>query len=247
MPVMDEFKEERELIKERSFQERCSYFWDYYKWHVIGGIAIVALLGGLLHTFLTKKDTAFYAVMLNMSPSLTAESYKEGFAEFAGIDLEKYKVYFDSDMHMDLEAMDSATVSATQKMMVYVAAGDMDVMVADTAGMNQYAYTNVLMDLREFLSEEDYKKYEPYFFYMDRSLLENASDVMKPMNYPRNPSDPDSMADPVPVGIRINDCAALNNTYFFSDRQYFSVIANSKRLELCHTFLDYIWDVPDTP
>ena len=247
MPVMDEFREEREQIKNRSFQERCSYFWDYYKWHVIGGIALVAFLGGLLHTFLTKKDTAFYAVLLNMSPALTAESYKEGFAEYAGIDLEKYQIYFDSDMYMNLDVPDNATVIASQKMIVYVTAGDIDVLVADTACMNQYAYTNILLDLRDFLSEEDCKKYEPYFFYMDRSLLEDAGDATNGIDYPGDPSDPDSMADPVPVGIRINDCTALNSNYFFSDHQYFSVITNSKRMELCHTFLDYIWDVPDTP
>ncbi len=247
MPLMDEFKEEREQIKHRSFQERCSYFWDYYKWHVIGGIAIVALLGSLLYTFLTKKDTAFYAVLMNMSPSLTAESYKEGFAEFAGIDLEKYRIDFDSDMHLDLKARDNATISTTQKMMVYVTAGDIDVMVSDTVGMNQYAYTNVLMDMREFLSAEDYKKYEPYFYYMDRSLLDDAETAEREILYPEDPSDPGSMADPVPVGIRVNDCTALNSAYFFSDHQYFSVIANSSRLEMAHAFLDYIWDVPAAP
>ena len=247
MPLMDEFKDEREQIKNRSFQERCSYFWDYYKWHVIGGIAAVALLGSLIHTFLEKKDTAFYAVLLNMSPYVTAETYKEGFAEFAGIDLEKYRVYFDSDMHMNLDVPDNATISASQKMMVYVVAGDIDVLVSDIPGMNQYAYTNVLLDLRNFLSEEDLKKYEPYFFYMDSSLLEDASDAVKGIDYPEDPSDPGSMANPIPVGIRVNECEALSNNYFFSDHQYFSVIANSKRMELCHAFLDYIWDVPDAP
>lgn len=37
MPVMDEFREEREAMKQKSFKERFLYFCEYYKWHVIGG------------------------------------------------------------------------------------------------------------------------------------------------------------------------------------------------------------------
>lgn len=43
MPVMDEFREEREAMKQKSFKERFSYFCEYYKWHVIGGMALAAL------------------------------------------------------------------------------------------------------------------------------------------------------------------------------------------------------------
>lgn len=247
MPLMDEFREEREQVKNRSFKERCAYFWDYYKWHVIGGIALAAIFGSLLYTLLTRKDTAFYAVLMNMYPSLTAEEYKEGFAESAGIDLKEYNVFFDSDMHLDLESLDQATISTSQKMTVYLTAGDIDVLVSDTAGMNRYAYINALMDLREFLSAEDYEKYKPYFFYMDRALAEAAETSESEILYPEDPSDPDSMTDPVAVGIRVNDCQALNNAYFFSDHQYFAVIVNTGRPELAHAFLDYIWDASETP
>ncbi len=247
MPLMDEFKEEREQVKNRSFKERCAYFWDYYKWHLIGGIALVAIFGSLLYTFLTRKDTAFYAVLMNMYPSLIADEYKEGFAESAGIDLKEYNVFFDSDMRLDPESMNQASVSTSQKMMVYLTAGDIDILVSDTAGMNRYAYTNALMDLRDFLSAEDYEKYEPYFYYMDRALAEAIKESDGDVVFPEDPSDPSTMTDPVPVGIRVNDCQALKTAYFFGDYQYFAVAINTGRPELAHAFLDYIWDVPENP
>ena len=42
MPVMDEFKEERESLKNGTPKQKLTYFWDYYKWHVI--VAIVAII-----------------------------------------------------------------------------------------------------------------------------------------------------------------------------------------------------------
>ena len=36
MPVMDEFREEREAIKNAGWDYKLKYFWDYYKWFVIG-------------------------------------------------------------------------------------------------------------------------------------------------------------------------------------------------------------------
>ena len=44
MPVMDEFREEREAIKQKSRKEQWDYFWGYYKWYVIGGAALLAVI-----------------------------------------------------------------------------------------------------------------------------------------------------------------------------------------------------------
>ena len=41
MPVMDEFREERETIKNGTFKQKWQYFCDYYKWHVIIGAFVL--------------------------------------------------------------------------------------------------------------------------------------------------------------------------------------------------------------
>lgn len=245
MPVMDEFKEERAEIKKKSFPERCSYFWYYYKWHVIGGAILLAAAVSLIHTSLTRKDTAFYAAMINMSPTTLSEDYKTDFARLAGIDLDQYNVYFDTDMHLDLETMDESTVSTTQKLMVYVAAGDMDIMISDLSGMNRYAYNRVMVDLREFLSPEEFEKFEPYFYYMDNSLVQETNNSNTEISYPEDPADPTGMTDPVPVGICLDGCSGLNSTYYYNGSRYFCVFANCSHTDLAHTFLNYIWDVPE--
>lgn len=240
MPLMDEFKEERAEIKNRSFKEKMKYFWDYYKWHVIGGAIGVGVVISLIYTYATKKNTAYYSAFVNMGETIYSEDYKKGFAERTGIDLEKNDVIFDV-MYFDLSSMDQSTIATTQKIMVYVSAGDLDSMVGDLSAMDRYAYNAVLIDLREFLTEEEFQKYEPYFYYMDLTLLEKADEAgHEEVTYPEDPMDPGSMDNPIPVGIRLENCPKFSQAYLYGDNQYFAVFANSGNMELNHAFLSYV-------
>ena len=75
MPVMDEFREEREALKHGTLKEKLSYFVYYYKWHVIVSVCAIAAVAVLASQILTRKDTAFYAAMVNgmdtMKPFMT--------------------------------------------------------------------------------------------------------------------------------------------------------------------------------
>lgn len=242
MPLMDEFKEERAEVKNRSFKEKCSYFWDYYKWHVIGGaIALFAVIS-LIHTILSQKETVFYAALLNIGQSLYSEEYRKEFEEYLGIDTSKEKAYLDI-MPLELTVMDDATVSTTQKVMVYVSAGDLDVIIADLPVTNHYAYIDTMMDLRDFLSEEELEKYEPYFYYVDRAKIQKSNgETPETPDYPEDPSDPSGMEEPVPVGIRIDHCKKFGEANYFPGATYFTVVTNSSHLDVAHIFLDYIWE-----
>ncbi len=240
MPVMDEFQQEREEIKNRSFKEKASYFWDYYKWHVIGGTLGVIIVVSLIYSFLTKKETGYYVAFINMAETWNSKEYKGEFEKLSGIDLSKEELFFDADMFLDFTKMDDATVQTTQKIMVYISANDLDAMLGDTPVMDRYAYNDVLMDLREFLTDEEYEKYEPYFYYMDRTLLEEAAENPN-VTYPEDPSDPSTMKDPVPVAILLADCQKLREAYACADVQYVAFLVNSEHQDINHVFLDYIF------
>ena len=65
MPVMDEFREEREAIKNAGWQYKLKYFWDYYKWFVIGGIFALFIIISIVKDVINTKDFIFNGVMLN--------------------------------------------------------------------------------------------------------------------------------------------------------------------------------------
>lgn len=244
MPLMDEFKEEREQIKNRSLKEKLSYFWDYYKWHVLGTAIGICVVVSLIHTFLTQKETAYYSAFVNMAETWDSEEYKMNFATAAGVNLKKEAIYFDANMRIDFNAMDQATLSTTQKLLVFISGKELDSLLGDRAVMNRYAYNEVLVDLREFLTAEEMAKYEPYFFYMDRALVgtEDESGVDSDIRYPEDPTDPSTMTDPVPVAILLHDCKKFSEVYLYGTEQYVGFLINSPHPELNHFFLNYIME-----
>ena len=91
MAVMDEFKEERQALKNGTPKEKISYFFYYYKWHVLIAVFAVILIVSFIVQLTRNKEDALYVCMLN---TLTKSSdgylsysesdvYPDAFAEYA--------------------------------------------------------------------------------------------------------------------------------------------------------------------
>ena len=65
MPVMDEFKKEREAMKNGTPKQKLAYFWDYYKWHVIISVIVLVTAVSFIYQAVTRKSVALYALLLN--------------------------------------------------------------------------------------------------------------------------------------------------------------------------------------
>lgn len=254
MPVMDEFKEEREALKHGTLKEKFDYFLDYYKWYVIVAIIAVIFIGSLVYQQLTEKERAIFVAMLNVYELEASEEYPQRFAEYVGLNTDDYDIWFDTSMHMDssdLAAYDENTMATTQKLMVYIAAQEIDVLIANESTTNSYAYNETFYDLHSILSEEQYEKYEPYFYYMDQSIADarNAADFndeeyVSVPDYP-SPRNPESMENPIPVGIYLDEAKGLKENYYFSDENViFCVPANTQHLETALQYLDFIFQEP---
>lgn len=251
MPVMDEFKEEREALKHGTPKQKWQYFLDYYKWFVIVGALILIFAGSLIYQMATRKERAIYAALLNTYELDTAEDYSEKFAEYADIDTEEYEVYFDCSMYLDssnLAAVDQNTMATTQKLMVYIAAQEIDVLIANEPTINSYAYNGTFHDLSSILSEEQFEKYEPYFYYMDQAVADarndadvTGEDYVNVPDYP-SPRNPESMEKPIPVGIYLDEAEDLKENYYFMDETVIlGIPANTQHLENAVQYIDFIF------
>lgn len=249
MPVMDEFREEREALKNGTPKQKLSYFWLYYKWYVIGGVAAIFLLVTLIHDIVTQKEDAFLGVFVNAWPQEGSEEYLQEFAENAGINAEKYSVSADSSLYYNEGTMDETSMAAIQKLAVYVAAGEIDVMVSDPDTTRRYANGETFADLREVLSEEQLEKYEPYFYYIDMKVVADVEEhfdehIMEEDYVPvyPDPTKPEEMEQPVPVGVYISDCQEFLDRYIFSDETVIlGIIINSQHQDNAIAFLEYVF------
>lgn len=249
MPLMDEFKEERQAIRQKGLKEKLSYFFDYYKWHTLAIIVAAAAAITLTVHLVNRKDCALYVCLLNAAETSGTKQYKQQFEEYAGIDRSDYEAVFDTSMFIELGGKDRLTGVSYQKMTVYIAAGDLDILVSSPEIIESYAQREIFFDLREILSPRQAALYEPYFFYADRTVMDAMREATENgLTYEAalpDPRHPEAMEEPVPVGIFLDGCPRLKENIMFGDEtQVLSVISNSAHIETALKFIDYLLQEP---
>lgn len=247
MPLMDEFKEERNAVKQGTLKQKLAYFWDYYKWYVIVGIGAIILIIATIHDIVSKKDVAFYACMLNLKSEYMDDSSTESvraFSEYAGIDTNDYEVRLDTSIQLNDRS--DVAASATQKLIAYIASSDVDVIVTDIDSILNFAYLGYFQDMRTFLSQEQYEAYRDSFYYVDNAVIEEAKSARQTNDLDYTPTyadpfHPEDMKDPVPVGIILNENSILKKEYSFEEKTgVVSAVRNSKHPDLSRSFLDFV-------
>lgn len=245
MAVMDEFKEERANLKNKSLGKRIGYFWMYYKWYVIVGIIVVVAIAGTAYSIANQKADALFGVTLNGYSTINEKDFVNGFMEYANIDTEEYTVNFNSSLRMN-STLDSGSMSASQFIMVYTYAGDLDFLTADPWAFTHYTYNGIFADLSTLIDEQTLKELEGKLLYMDAAVMrkieelqdagESADDVALP-----NPFNPEEMQEPVLIGIDISSCDSFMDAYYYEgDTAYLAIIANAEHKETAVEFIKYL-------
>lgn len=245
MPVMDEFKKEREALKNGTPKQKLAYFWDYYKWHVIIAAIVLATAISFIYQAVTRKSVALYALLLNAAEYSFMEDNSgntSAFAEYAGIDESKYDIMYDTSVQFG--AVDD--YASAQKLMVYIAAAELDVIVSDPDSLTRYAYQENFYDLRKLLTDEQLSAYQDSFYYIDGAVAREISAASRDGNYDfvpeyGDPRRPEDMNDPIPTGIFLKESSPLLKDYYFrGDEVAVSVLVNTERPEHALSFVDFL-------
>lgn len=248
MPVMDEFREEREALRHGTPKEKISYFVYYYKWHVIIAVFVIIAVSVFVNQLLSRRDTAFYIALINAVDIAPTEPEEDSFAKYSGINTDKEAVVYDTDMLIDFNSMSPISIESAQKFVVYLAAAEMDVVVSGEDVIQKYAHNETFYDLTKFLTDEQIEKYKPYFYYIDYALVEQISAAQNDFNYDfvpeyPDPRQPEHMAQPVPIGLYVDSCPAMTDRFIFANGEsgiILSVVANTTRPELASRYIDFL-------
>lgn len=247
MAVMDEFKAERETIKNASLKDKAIYFFDYYKGHVIAALVIIFVIGSIIHQWVTHKEIVFHAVMMN-STKITeeVETYPMEFAEKLGLDTDEYDIRFDTSIYITENFYDEAVVANMQKLVVYQMAGDVDTMISDYTTAESYVYNDSFVDISLYMTDEQIEKLEPYFIYADQAIIDakgaarESGETPEEVIYP-DPQRPDEMENPIPIGISLKDSPAVKNQYFLPEQDVnLHIFKCTTHPEYCTAFIDYM-------
>ena len=246
MGILEHIKEERIKLADKTPKERLEYFWDYYKWPVFAILFALSLVIQGIAGVINQKDIAFSGIMLNCKIAIEDEDFLEGFYNHAGINADTEEAAFYTDIVLtDKNAQNDVT--AFQRIMAGVATKDTDFLIGQAENFRICAYSTgrIFMDLREFLDEDTLAQLADRLYYIDGAVLNlldaPVGEQVGVIEYP-DPTKPETMEDPIPVGIDISDRKALTEAYYFPDATlYLGVIANTVRPELTLSFIDYLF------
>lgn len=246
MPVMDEFREEREAIKNGSLSYKLRYIWDYYKWVIIGVLIAIPIIISIVKDIVNSKDYIFYGLFLNSyCETETIEEYMANFAEEYQLDTENYLVELDASLNLVINNYDEGSLATSNRIIASLSVGELDYLAADPAVFEHYATQGTFSDLSEMLTAEQKEKLAPYFYYMDAAEAErrmNAKDAIAYTPKEYDHQDPESMEKPVLVGLYIQDSPSLSKMFVFKDtKTILGVPVGCKHPETSLQFIDYIF------
>jgi hypothetical protein len=173
MSVLEEIRDQQKKAwKEMGWKERLAYFWDYYKIPVIVGVVVIAFIGTFIYQQVNRKDSAFEAAIVNADTySIDTSSMCEEFAQYAGIDTGEYDVTIDSTISLSDDDTTQMSLANSEKMVVLIQNGSLDVIVADTKVFEGYAQDDVFTNLEEILPAETLEQYKDYLYYTDGATI----------------------------------------------------------------------------
>lgn len=219
--VRDEIKEQRKkFLKEQGMKERLSYFFYYYKTHTI--IAVLAIIAIILtiSSYLNRQECILRMVYVNGFPNVDAEVIMDDFSKNITFDADKQDVILDTSFYIASENRTQYDDTNEQKLILMIAAGELDGCVTDKRYFDIFYQNEYLLDLSTVLTDKQLETYKDDLIYMDSF---------------------ETPGKKVPVAIRVTDAPSIveTNSYPNSDA-YFCIFYNSLHVDNTLAFLDYI-------
>lgn len=220
--VSDEIGEQRKKAMEGAgFKERLSYFFYYYKVHVLLTVVIGAVVISTIVSLATKKDIVLQVVYINGFPVENTETFMADFATTIPINPEKEEVLLDDSFYIAAENRSTFDEQNQEKLFMMSAAGTVDVCVSDEAFFMELVKQGYLLDLSTVLTDEQMEQYQDRLFYYD--------------------SDENKTEGKEAVGIKITDAPKIMATNSFPNTDcYYSIVVNSKHTDNALAFLEYL-------
>ncbi len=216
-----EKKSELEKLKNLKGKDKFIYILDYYKLHIIGAALIIAILYTILSTvFNPPPECELYVTPINLmvEPQLLDECIND-ITSYLNLNTKTQEVVIDDSMNIDLDNIDSFTMSHEQKFSTYLYAREFDIIITDNAFFEQHASLGYFADLSDTLPKD---------------LLEVAS---KDLMY----SLIDETNETIPCGIKLPTDNKFSNYLATNKETIFCIAANSPETDNNILFLRYIY------
>lgn len=252
MGVMDEFKAERNAVRQGTPGEKLQYFLDYYKGYVVLGAVVLCIIISVVVGKLNEKEVLLTGILLNnqMTSEEAVTRLKESFLGNVQRDPEETELTLMTKWRYDADTKEYSEDNyyALQTLSAQTAGGVLDFMTGDLDTMTVLAYGDYFEDISLILTEEQMKCYEPYLLYMDMAVLEAAKAAVDAEAYDTQLTIPDctkpeEMEKPVPIFIDLSWCEALSDIYpEAAEPVVLAVAVNAPHTDMIGLWLEFLMD-----
>lgn len=257
--IPEDSKDDEKTPEKSAFEKKISYFYDYYKVHVIIGIIAIIAIVYVFNSIHSHKPSGFNAYIIN-SYGISGDELEKMFVTYASLDTESNEYTINSSLTMSSKLESPYDMGTSQVLDSLISQAELDVLAFDSQAFYTFGLQSYYIDLSTVLSEEDMELWKDHLYYIDMAdydyALENADEFgldMSKVTYLTESDDikeeaeshryPDTMIDPVPIGIFLDDSGLCQNTICYSGKiPVVGIIANSQRPDLAVKFLHFMWD-----
>ena len=245
MAINEEIKEQTDKFKDMTGKQKLDYIWTYYKWWIIGALAIIYIIVSVFKT-VVRNSTPVYlsAVFLNSTLGDNASfcTLSDEFIEKYGVDSSAYDISMDYSIYLDDNYGNQASYAGQVKVISMYSAETIDILCGPEKILSGAADVGGYGNLSEILPEGMLDKiiakgYEPYYY---TEKIRDAS---------ADPDDEDAYTEGETYigGIYIDNCKKLvgdDSSCVYSDlgdeRWVVAIAWNTTNLDHAIEFLEFI-------
>ncbi len=167
---------EKEKLREMSFKGKISYLCEYYKFHAIAIVAGIAFLIYIVHMLLNPRPTTqFYAAIIdNPISENVLNEYEDNFMKQLQLNPKRESIEFNTNFMFGTD--DSYAMNVKQALATYVAAKEVDVIIAPESVFHDYAYYGYFSKLSDQLPTDIYSSMTDKFYITDTEDDKDKSD-----------------------------------------------------------------------
>lgn len=219
--IQDEIRLQQQRLKGQPLQKKWEYYWNYYKIPAVVILLAACIMGSLLHSMLTRKETVLSVACINAFPNIEDSLFMEGFNQYLELNPKKQVTFLDSSYYINEDLASPYTASNRQRFSTMVMVQHLDVVLADEYYFTFYAGQGFFQDLTPLLTAKQLKHFEQDLFYQDLP--------------------DDEKEEPVPVGINITNTPKIVETSCYPNvTAYYGIAAGSKYTDNAVSFLAYL-------
>lgn len=158
---------EKQKLKDMTFQEKMAYLWEYYRIHAIIIVAAIALFSYIIIEVITPDiETRFYAAIIDNSINDKVwEQYNTKFTEYLNLDPKREDVQLNYNFY--LKTSSEYSMNMQQALSTYVAAGEVDVIIAPESVIKEYVYYGFFEKISNQIPTDLYTSLTDYLFISD--------------------------------------------------------------------------------